>query len=170
MKKNLVSKDDWIEILPYGVSFSADGFASTARPVMFFKDAKEKFVLPVWLSPLEAGIALSENQLSEKALSTPHGMTDKILEALGMTLKKCVFKDVKWPHQFVELHFAGSRKAKVIECRADEAISFCLKHKVQFFCQISFIEKCRVVETGTIENPMLTHPGMSIKNPHPYIN
>src|SRR4051812_26510776 len=93
---NLKSKSEWIEVFPFGVAIGANN----VRPVMIFKDKAEKRVLPVWMSPLDAGIAVSQDKSP-----SPHELSCQILSAFGLKLEKCLFKSVKGHHQFVELHF-----------------------------------------------------------------
>ncbi len=58
LELDLKSKSDWIEMFPFGVALGA----SQMRPVMIFKDKAEKRVLPVWLSPMDAGIAVGRSR------------------------------------------------------------------------------------------------------------
>ena len=75
--KKLQSKDEWVEIFPYGVTIAADD----RRPVLIFKDSKEKIVLPVWLSTLDAHMALSGDSEGLRSQSS-HGVSLKVLKSL----------------------------------------------------------------------------------------
>ena len=135
------SDEKWIELFPYGVTMAADRL----RPIMLFKDKLEQQVLPVFLSPIEAGLVVNHTQESLVATS-PHHLTSKILGNLGVKLKKVHFTDVRGSLQYIDLHFKGSTRLKTIESRADEAISFCLSEDAQFFCRPSYFRKCRELE------------------------
>ena len=141
--QDLRSKNEWIEIFPYGLALAPDA----SRPVMIFKDESEQKVLPVWLSPLDAGIAMTQSggTLTD---ASPHNLTWKILKPLGLKLEKCFFVELKGHHQFVRLQFSGSDVIKSLESRADEAISFCLSTDCRFFCRLEFIEACRVMDSS----------------------
>jgi bifunctional DNase/RNase len=136
-----VPRDEWIEMFPYGIAVGP----GEIRPVMIFKDATEKRVLPIWLSPVDAGIAVSQSEASHVTAS-PHHLTWKILKPLGVRLEKCFFTEVKGAFQFVRLEFSGSKKLLSLESRADEAISFCLSTQCRFYTKVEFIERCRVLE------------------------
>lgn len=142
---DLRSRKEWIELFPYGLAIAADA----SRPVMIFKDEDEQKVLPVWLSPLDAGIAVTQSGGAQTD-SSPHNLTWKILSPLGVKLEKCFFTELRGHHQFVNLQFSGSDKLKTLESRADEAISFCLSTECRFFCRIEFIESCRVMDANLL--------------------
>lgn len=160
-------KNDWVEMFPYGVTISPDG----SRPLMLFKDKQEKRVLPVWLSHLDAGIAIRENGMMSDLNESPYHITWKILDPLGIKLRKCFFMEIRGHHQFVELHFEGHPKLKTLECRADESVSFCMSRKAQFFCKPSFIDRCQVLESEmeTVSDRVLHNPNILTKN-HQYMN
>lgn len=143
IEQRMRSRNEWVEIFPYGLALAPDA----SRPVMIFKDESEQRVLPVWLTPLEAGIAVSQ---SGGALidASPHNLTWKILKPLDVNLQKCFFTELKGHHQFVRLQFSGSEKLKSLESRADEAISFCLSTACRFFCRVDFFDTCRVMDAN----------------------
>ena len=168
MKKlnlNVKPKLDEIELFPYGVTLGADH----QRPILILKDESCNITVPVWLSPVEAGIAITQNNV-KAAANSPHALSFKVLEDLGITPVKCLLTEVKGHHQYVEVFFKGSRKLKSLVVRADQAVSFCLHAHVQFFCKKSFIEDCRELELEQIglENHLQGRPGV-MKNKHPYL-
>ena len=165
IERQLSAKKEWVEIFPYGVSFGAD----EARPIMIFKDKDEKKVLPVWMSPLNAGIALQQESNSYSSISSPYALMWDILKPLGIELSKCYFVEVKGHHQFVELHFTGHPKLQQLKARADESVSFCLSSKAQFFCRSDFFKKSRVLDAEMIAAKKTIHPGV-YNNKHPYLN
>ncbi len=137
---------DEIELEAFGLTTGMDG----ARPVMLFREKGGEATLPVWLSPLDAGIALTQHQPQTFMLS-PHQVTLNVLKELGVQLQSCYFREVKGHQQYVELFFSGSRKVKSMKVRADHAISFCLQADTKFYCTREFMELCRQVnaEVGT---------------------
>ena len=160
--------EKWMEIFPYAVSLSS----GTTRPVMLFKDKLETQILPVQLSPLDAGIAINERSaLGSSTSGSPHGLTHKVLGKLNIILEKCFFTEVKGHHQFVELHFSGDDRLSVLTSRADEVLSFCLSTEAHFYCQLDYFEKCRILdaEMSEMAKKGLVHPSL-MKNPHPYLN
>ncbi len=170
---SLAPKSNWIEMFPFGVALGADNL----RPVMIFKDKAERRVLPVWLSHMDAGIAVAQGGSpysgAARVDGSPHELSWHILSLLGVELEKCLFKKVKDNHQYVELHFKSSSKKKlpkdieVIEARADDAISFCLRAGCKFFATHEYIERSRVLEVEII---MARRSLSKEVNPHPYLN
>jgi bifunctional DNase/RNase len=171
---NLKSKSEWIEMFPFGVAMGANQL----RPVMIFKDKDERRVLPVWLSHMDAGIAVAQStpthNVTSNASGSPHELSWQVLTELGIALEKCLFKKVTGHHQFVELQFSakGQRKlpAKLLqfEARADDAISFCLRSGCQFFATVDYIEKSRVLEgeIGLVANEKMAQQSL----PPRYLN
>lgn len=166
LTSNLKPTAEWIELVPWGVTAGA----SQSRPVMLFRDKNSDATLPVWLSPVDAGIAITQHHVKTAAMS-PHDLTLNVLTSLGVKLEKCFFQEIKGFQQYVELQFSGSRKLKTLTTRADHAISFCLQAKAQFFCTRGYLNECRDVhaemeqaEVGVMAKPELT------QNKHPYLN
>lgn len=154
------------EMEPYGVTASADG----TRPVMLFRHMGGDEVLPVQLSPIDAGIAVTQHHAMGTTAS-PHDLTIKVMLGLGVQLEKCIFTEVKGHHQFVELHFKGSRKLKMISARADQAISFSLQARARFFCHPEYVRESRILnEEMTVRAKDLQLNPKVGKNPHPYLN
>ncbi len=148
-------------MFPFGLAVGAEH----VRPVMIFKDKTKKRALPVCLSPIDAGIAMSQS--TPEFESSPHELASKIFEKVGIKLEKCYFTSVKGHHQFVDLKFAGHKDLENLEVRADDAISFCLRVGCRFFATVDYIEKSRVLEgqmlmAGTAQRQEV--------NPHPYLN
>ena len=130
-----------LELEPFGVTGGMD----KARPVMLFREKDGEAVLPVWLSPLDAGIALTQHNTSAVA-SSPHDVTLHVLSELGVRAETCHFTEVRGHMQYAEVKFSGSKKLKTVKTRADHAVSFCLQAKVKFYCTREFLEKCREVD------------------------
>jgi bifunctional DNase/RNase len=130
-----------IELEPFGVTGGMD----KARPVMLFREKGGEAVLPVWLSPVDAGIALSLHNTSAVA-SSPHEVTLHVLSELGVKPETCHFTELKGHMQYAEVKFTGSKKLKTVKSRADHAVSFCLAAQVKFYCTREFLEKAREVD------------------------
>ncbi len=161
LELDLRSKSDWIEMFPFGVAVGA----SQTRMVMIFKDKAEKRVLPIWLSPMDAGIAVTQSATNKEG--SPHTLALQILDGLGVRLEKCLFKEVRGHRQFAELHFTGSKKLKDLTVPADAAISFCLRAGCRFFATVDYIERSRVLEDQMISTDVMK--GMDV-NPRSYLN
>ena len=145
MKRVLEAKfkpqSETIELEAFGLTSGMD----KARPVMLFREKGGEAVLPVWLSPLDAGIALTQHNAQSFTMS-PHEVTLEALKQLGISLSECHFTELKGHQQYVNLIFTGSRKLKSMQARADHAISFCLQAQSKFFCTRGFLNKCRDIE------------------------
>lgn len=162
-KKPGVTKKTWIEMFPYGLVVAGD----QARPVMIFKDKNGQRVLPVWMNPVHAGLAVGQNAMAD---TNPHNLTQKILKPLGVELKKCYFKEVRGHYQIVQLAFAGDERLTRLEARADEAISLCLNTRARFFATSDFIEKCRVLEGEILNSIMKQDPKKATRIPQDLLN
>lgn len=155
-----------IELEPFGMTAGMD----RQRPVMLFREKGGEATLPVWLSPLDAGIALTQHNVQAFAMS-PHDVTLKVLDAMGVFVKSCRFCEVRGHQQYVELKFGGSRKLKPMRFRADHAVSFCLQARVKFYCTREYLETCREVDAALerLQSTLSMKPGVR-RNGHPYLN
>lgn len=162
---DLKAKNDWIELVPWGVTASAN----KSRPVMLFREKEGEAVLPVWIAPLDAGIAITQHHVKASAMS-PHDLTLNVMSSLGVKLEKCFFKEIKGFQQHVELEFSGSRRLKRLAARADHALSFCLQARAQFFCTRGYLQECRDVQADLekAEIGLMAMPDVSV-NRHPYL-
>ncbi len=144
-----------IELFPHGISVST----ALGRPVLILKDKTTVDVLPVWMNPLDAGVALAE--LSQSTGVTPHSVTRRLLAQLNVKLEKCVFTEIVGHHQFVDLTFETAEASKPGFCltrvRADEAMSFCLQARARFFGTKAYMAQCRSldVDLSTFENNLV---------------
>ena len=136
--------DEPIELFPHGISVTTP----LGRPVLVLKDKASIEVLPVWMQPLDAGVALAE--LSHGSGATPHAVTRRLFEALDLKLESCTFVDVVGHHQFVDLVFNKASiegvqpvVTRLERVRADEAMSFCLQARAHFFSTRAFMARCR---------------------------
>jgi hypothetical protein len=163
---NLNSLADLIELEPFGVTAGID----KSRPVMLFREKNAEAVLPVWLSAVDAGIALTQHNAQAFAMS-PHDLPLQALDILGVRPVTCVFSELRGHQQYVELHFSGSRKLKMLKSRADHAISFCLQAKVKFYCTRGYLVRCREIEVEMGQTKMaLNNKSVPRRNRHLYLN
>lgn len=166
-KVKLKPTNQTIELEAFGLTSGMD----KARPVMLFREKGGDAVLPVWLSPLDAGIALTQHNAQMFTMS-PHEVTMEALKQLGVKLEECHFNDLRGHQQYVELRFSGSRKLKTMQARADHAVSFCLQAKARFFCTRGYLERCREVEVemGQMQTQMSVSKHDSRRSRNFYLN
>lgn len=141
VEARLKSPSEVIELEAFGLTSGMD----RTRPVILFREKGGDAVLPVWLSPLDAGIAMTQNQ-PQLAVHSPHEVSLGVIQLLGVKLESCHFVELRGHIQHVELRFSGSRRLKSMHVRADHAISLCLQAKARFFCTRGFIQQCRDIE------------------------
>jgi hypothetical protein len=144
-----------IELYPSGISVQS----TMGRPLLILKDKSQSDVMPVWMHPLDAGVALAE--MSEGSGLTPHGVTRKILALVDLKVESCTFSELVGHHQFVTLTFIKAsaetdpplQEKKTLHLRADEAMSFCLQSKARFYATREYMARCRNlnVELGQLE-------------------
>lgn len=167
-------KIEWIELFPSGIAVET----AVGRPVLILKDATGDEVLPVWMEPLDAGVALYE--MSKQTGATPHAVARNLLRSLELELATCTFSELNGHQQYVQIGFRGalSEKMEPLRVRASEAMSFCLQAKARFFSTSSYMARCRELDAqlgqleSGIENAASgTHPSeleISSKK-HPYV-
>jgi uncharacterized protein len=160
-----LASQEWIALFPVGITLAGE----PNRPIMLFKDQNGENVLPVPVSPLEAGITLGQaNRLS--APVTPHRVAELILAQLKMKISACRFVEIRQAHQYVLLELTGGAAHTVsagagvvssaggsnseLKLRADEAVSLCLHLGVPFFATKTFIQKSRSMSME-VEDPNL---------------
>ena len=141
VERKVKPASETIELEAFGLTSGMD----KARPVMLFREKNGEAILPVWLSPLDAGIALTQHN-SQAFTMSPHEVTLAALKQLGVSLSECHFTELKGHQQYVDLKFTGSRKLKTMHARADHAISFCLQARSKFYCTRGYLQKCRDIE------------------------
>ena len=131
---------EWIELYPQGISVTS----TVGRPVLVLKDQRGVEVLPVWMNPLDAGIAIAE--LTTSSGATPHMVSRRMMEALKIRAVRCSFVELVGHHQYVVVEFEGAEDLKAIRVRADEAMSFCVQARVKFQATRAFMRMCRDVD------------------------
>lgn len=126
-----------IEVFPSGISVSSE----LGRPVLILRDKSGVEVLPVWMNPLDAGVAMAE--LSHGAGTTPHSVARRVMEMMSLRLESCHFVELQGHHQFVELGFRGIDGMKSMRVRADAAMSFCIQAHARFYSTKEYMARCR---------------------------
>ncbi len=166
IETRLKLKTDVLQLEPFGLTAGMD----KARPVMLFREIGGESILPVWLSPLDAGIAITQ-QNAQAVGASPHDVALGALKILGVKPEACHFSEVKGHQQYAELTFSGSKKMKTLKVRADHAVSFCLQAKVKFSCTREHLQKCREVEAelGQVRPTRTSRPQVDGSR-GPYLN
>lgn len=137
--------DDLVELKPYGLSLTHEA----ARPFLILKDALGEHTLPVAVTQIEAGVALSQSSPTQMT-TTPHAFLEKLIQSLDIKIERCVFIEIKGNHQYVRIFMTGHPRYQSIKVRADEAMSLCLHLKVPFYATKSFIQKSKIMSTNTL--------------------
>ena len=155
-----------MELEPFGLTPGGRG----QRPIMLFRQKDGEATLPVWLSPLDAGIALGQRG-SVNTGASPHDVALKLLDAAGLRVESCRFSEVRGHQQYVELTLKGGRRVRRLNFRADAAISFCLQARAKFYCTREYIERCREVDAALDKPaPSLNTRAGARRPPTKYLN
>ncbi|MBX2986529.1 MAG: bifunctional nuclease family protein [Bdellovibrionaceae bacterium] len=133
-------QDDLIQLFPFGLSLNVD----SERPLLLLKDERHEFTLPVALTPIEAGVTLTQSNPTAVP-ATPHRFTQLLMESLGIQARQAVFVQIKGAHQFLRLYLQGHPSLNSIKVRADEAMSLCLQLGLPVFATRDFIQRSRLM-------------------------
>lgn len=143
---------EWIELFPSGIAIASE----MGRPILILKDKSGDSVQPVWMHPLDAGVALAG--LQDSTGLSPHIASKKILSAVGLKVDTCTFVELVGHHQYVQVQLrpAGEnpRESGIsFKVRADEVMSFCIQAGARFFSTKDMMTRCLRVnaDMGTIE-------------------
>ena len=175
---------DWIELFPHGITVTS----SIGRPVLVLKDQQQSHVLPVWMNPIDAGVALQE--LANGNGASPHMVVRQLMERLGIKVESCAFVDLIGHHQYVLLTFKASKGIELgiepgielapMRLRAEEAMSFCLQSRAKFFSTQAYMARCRDVDadmeklesrlaTGSAPHNLAALEAENSSKKHPYV-
>ncbi|MGZ3769060.1 MAG: bifunctional nuclease family protein [Bdellovibrio sp.] len=141
-EEEVFHQKDLVQLFPYGLSVTTDA----ARPFLLLKDEAHQYTLPVAVTPIEAGVALSQSN-KEILQSSPHKFTSVLMQSLGIEIKQAVFVEIKGSHQYVRIYISGYPQLNSVKLRADEAMSLCLYLGVSLFATKSFIGRSQVMST-----------------------
>ena len=134
-------RSHWIELFAYGISVASP----KKRPVLILKDQEKDLSLPVWISSLDAAVAMVQSNPRNPA-SSPHQVTEDILKSLDLKLTHCLFTDIIGHHQYVYLCMIGEGVRHQIRCRAEDTMSLCTLSKVKFYCLKDLITESREID------------------------
>lgn len=133
-------QDELVRLYPYGLSVTTD----VSRPMLLLKDEGHQHTLPVAISPIEAGIALSQGNKSAVP-SSPHKFVELLMQSLGIEIKQAVFVEIRGANQYLRLYLSGHAGMNSVKLRADEAMSLCLHLGIPVFATRSYIGRSRVM-------------------------
>jgi hypothetical protein len=156
-----------VELRVYGLAASLE----PNRPVLIFRSECENHTVGVPLSPLEAGITISQN-IQRGSGSSPHGLSLKVLQKMGVRPLRCFFKEVRGHFLYMDIEFETVDKKIRVESRADEAVSFCLRGGARFYSSIDLIQDCKDLEKfhlGADKDHKIMDVFDRSKNKHPYL-
>lgn len=166
MKPETPMDQTLIELQSYGIVVGTPG----QRPLLLLKGKGEGEVLPVWLSPLEATLAVSGSQPVPQGNSLVTLM--KMIESLGAKIVASEFVELAHGFQYVDLVLENAQGPTRIRARADEAMALCLSAKARFFATREFMERCRARQADEVE--ISFHMGRDFKargrRPHEVLN
>lgn len=139
-EKNQIS--DFTELKPYGITFGMD----PNKPLFIFKDLTETKVLSLPLSPLEAGIVLS--QLNSAVTNSPHLWTEAAFKTFGLRISRSVFLGYMETQQWmrVEMEIDGKAEDQSLQVNrfqfegpVQEWLSLSLFHKAKFWISLEVL-------------------------------
>jgi len=162
-EEHKISDENLIQLKPYGISLMQD----PSRPLLLLKDESGQHVLPVNLSPVEAGVAI---QQQEKQTGTPHRFTDLLLKSLNVKIERCVFIEIKENLQYVRLFLEGHPSHGSLKIRADEAMSLCLHLNIPFYATAKLMRKSQTMsaELEGLAQGLQINPAVMMKT-HEYL-
>lgn len=156
-----------IELKVFGLAASLEPH----RPVLLFRSDCGLHTVGVPLSPLEAGISVTQSMRGGSG-SSPHGLSLKVLQKMNVRPLRCFFKEVRGHFLYVDVEFETADKKMRVESRADEAISFCLKGGARFYSSAELITACKDLEKFHLNQEhdlKVMNVFDKTKNKHPYL-
>lgn len=158
-EEEVFHQKDLIELEVYGLSLNPD----PNHPFLLLKDKTEKYVLSVMINPLEAGVTLTQSNMSIAPV-TPHKFAHELMDSLNIEILQCVFVQIKGTHQYVRIYFKGHPKVNSLKFKADEVMSLVLHLKTPIFASKKFIEKSKVLSSRIAD--LAQNQGPNKKIPH----
>ncbi len=151
---------EWQELTPYGIT----AHSPNARPILLLKNEDETETLPVWLSPVSAGMALADLSKGEVA-GDPLAVTRKVMRAFGAELVRCDINELIGHHQYATLHFVGNSQLTRLRVRAEDAAAFTLGLGAPFFSTKEHMMQCRQIDAqlGDFEKAISVNPEIGSK-------
>lgn len=164
-EEHKISDEDLIRLEPYGLSLNLD----PSRPLLLLRDETGQHTLPVFLTPIEAGVTIQ--QANQQVLpTTPHRVTEMLLESLNIKIEKCVFVAIKDHHQYMRLYLDGHPTQGSLKVKAEEAMSLCLHLGVPLYATKRFMNKSRMMsaELEGLSKGLQLNPAVLMKT-HEYL-
>lgn len=161
VKAKLTAKaPKWMELTPYGISVHSPN----ARPILLLKNEDGSETLPVWLSPVSAGMALADLSKAE-VTGDPLAVTRKVMQAFNVELTRCDINELIGHHQYAELHFSGNPLLTRLRVRAEDAAAFTLGVGAPFFSTKEHMMQCRQIDAqlGDFEKAISVNPEIGSK-------
>lgn len=164
-EEHKISEKDLIRLHPYGLSLNQD----PSRPILLLRDDLSQHTLPVFLTPIEAGVTMQQSSL-QSLPTTPHKVTELLLESLNIKIEKCVFVAIKDHHQYVRIYFENHPSQGSIKVKAEEAMSLCLHMNAPIYATKKFMNKSRVMsaEIEGLSQGLKLNPAVMMKT-HEYL-
>lgn len=157
-------QNDLVQLFPFGLELGVDA----SRPILLLKDAGHQLTLPVSISPIEAGVALTQANHAAPPAGVHH-FAELLMQSLGIQALQCVFVQVKGAHQFVRIYLSGHAATNSLKLRADEAMSLCLHLKIPIFATRKFIDRSRMLVADAAPGPNVQVLPQLQQRPHPYM-
>ncbi len=164
-EEHKISDESLIRLLPYGMTLAQD----PSRPTFLLKDKAGEHVLPLTLTPMEAGLAVQQS--SQVVLpSTPHRVLSQLLDSMSIKITKCVFVEIRGNLQYVRLFLENHPTHGSLKVRADEALSLCLHLNVPLYATKKFMNRSRVMnaESEGLADGLQLNPAILTRN-HEYL-
>jgi len=151
-----------IELKPIGINVNG----TPARPLLLLKDSSGELTMPLPISALDAGVLMQQTGKGS-TVTSPHHITDQILNFSGLKASRCIFTEYKNHTLFCRLEFEVSDK--FFETKAEHAVSLCLYLNVPMFATRDLIWRARnqAVEMQEQSELMIFHT--AALRPHHYL-
>lgn len=133
-----VSEGKMLRLKPFALQMSPDD----RTPLLLLRDEEQTQVLPVSLSPIEAGVTIAQSNPSLAPVS-PHKASASILQTFGLKVAGCVFSEIRSQQQWVTLQVESDFGLRQISVRAAEAMSFCLFSEVPIWGSAQYAARSR---------------------------
>lgn len=154
-----------IEMKAFGVNLMGEG----GLPILILRDEAGHFSLPVPLSPMDAGLALSQSSTAARP-SSPHKAAAHIFKAMNVKVTQAVFEEIRLQKQLLRVFFTGHPVEKSLLMPAEDAMTLCLHLEVPIYASTEFIKKSQelVSELQGLMEGIRSKAGM-LKRNHAFI-
>lgn len=150
-----------IELKPIGINVTG----ATSKPLLLLKDTTGELSMPLPISALDAGVLMQQTGKGT-TLSSPHHITEQILNFAGLKFERCVFTEFKNNCLYCRLEL---QEEKALETKAEHAVSLCLYLNIPMFATRDLIWKARNQAAETQEHSDLMIFQTAAIRPHHYL-